>query len=91
MSLPRSITDPFCPQGHVVTEPADRRWLWHLEGSLAVLATTHLLREQQHALRQYLNSTCLHHWHDSEADGDIAAHRQCLWCCTVEWADEVRS
>lgn len=88
MSLPRSVTDQLCPQGHIVTEPADRRWLWHLESVLAVSGTTDIHREKQHALQRYLVETCAHHWHDSEADGDIGAHRQCLWCCIVEWADE---
>ena len=40
-------------------------------------------------LRQYLNETCEHHWHTWDGDEDIPAHRQCSWCCDVEWQQEV--
>lgn len=87
--MPRSVLDPFCPQGHVITESVERRMLWHLEGVLTVRATSDALRSIARNLRDYLDETCVHHWHTYEPDpgndNDIAAHRQCLWCNDVEW------
>lgn len=89
MTESRIISDPFCPEDHVITDHADRRWLWRIESFLAVSATNNTQRELQVHLQRYLNATCTHHWHEREVDTYIAAHRQCLWCCSVEWLDEV--
>lgn len=63
----------------------DRRWLWRLEGSLAVLATTDYLRQLQRDLSQYLHETCEHHYGVYAGDEVLAAHSQCLWCDHVVW------
>lgn len=86
---PSSLTDPLCPSDHPVAESVDRRWLWRMEGFLAVSGTS----EAQHAMRRdlasYLIETCTHHWHEAEDDPDYApAHRQCLWCNYVEWVSD---
>ena len=86
---PRSILDPFTPRGDLVTTPMDRRWLWRLEGTLAVCATNDTLRQLARDLSQYLCETCEHHWQAYEGDDDIPAHRQCLWCNDVEWAGDL--
>lgn len=85
-NVPASITSLVGPRGEPCLTPVDRRWLWHLENSLSVVATTEYQREILHDLRQYLHETCEHHWgRDWPGDEDIAAHRQCLWCNEVEW------
>lgn len=85
--MPRSVLDLYCPSDHVVTTPTDRRKLWHIEGVLAVAATNDTQRQLAQDVRRYLNATCEHHWHEYEAETDISAHRQCLWCSDVEWLD----
>lgn len=87
--MPRGVLDPQCPRGEPVETPTDRRMLWHVEGILAVCATTDYLRDIARDLSQYLHETCEHHWHEFEYEGesDIPAHRQCLWCNEVEWLD----
>lgn len=91
-AFPRGVADPFCPDGHVLTETSDRRLLWHLEMQLRGSGSPHL-REQGSALRRYLNATCQHHWHEYRSccippdEGCVAPHRQCLWCHDVEWLD----
>lgn len=69
----------------------DRRWLWRLEGRLAVEATTEPLRELQRDLMEYLRETCEHQW--DEPDGyhyhppenpATPKIRQCDWCSHVE-------
>ena len=97
---PRSVLDPLDPGGEPITTPADRRWLWRLEGDLAVSATNDTLRQLARDLSAYLHETCEHHWRDYEAstwdhpdvaEGDvIPAHRQCLWCSDVDWLDGTR-
>lgn len=82
---PRSVTDGACPQGHAIEATADRRRLWHIESVLSVRARTEDERALARDLRRYLNRTCEHHWHAYPAEGDIAAHRQCLWCCDVRF------
>ncbi|GID73288.1 hypothetical protein Ade02nite_19290 [Paractinoplanes deccanensis] len=37
-----------------------------------------------------LNETCEHHWKSYAGDDQIAAHRQCSWCCDVEWDELTR-
>ena len=85
---PHSILDLFTPRGDLVTTPMDRRWLWRLEGTLAVSATNDTLRQLARDLGQYLHETCEHHWQPYAGDDDIPAHRQCLWCNDVEWAGD---
>lgn len=85
-TFPRGVSDPFCPDGCPITTPTDHRLLWHLECVLAVDAPTgSRLDEVRQSLRRYLNQTCQHHWHHSNAEGDIDAHWQCLWCNDVLW------
>lgn len=86
---PRGVTDPYCPLGHLIETPTDHRLLRHIEGWLAVRATNDTLRQMATDIHLYLNETCRHHWHEYEADADIAAHRQCLWCHDVEWHEDV--
>lgn len=83
---PRGVTDPNGPDGKPCPTPTDRRWLWRLEGELAILATTDGLRELQRDLAQYLHETC-DHWYGEDWPGDdaIPAHRQCRWCNDVTW------
>lgn len=82
--MPRGVLDPHCPHGEPVATPTDRRMLWHLEGLIAVAATSDMLRQAATDLRAYLDETCEHHWHDYEGDDVIPAHRQCLWCDTAQ-------
>lgn len=90
-AFPRGVSDPLCPDEHVIDTTTDHRLLWHIEGVLAVNARWDSpLGELQRDLRRYLNTSCQHHWHDYEAGGDIPAHRQCLWCNDVIWLEEKR-
>lgn len=82
----RILLDPNGPNGEPLPTPLDRRWLWRLESLLAVNAPFDgILSSVGRDLHAYLNETCEHHWSHSDAEPDIPAHRQCLWCCTVEW------
>ena len=78
----------LCSQGDPDETSVDRRWLWRLEGFLAVSGTTDLQRQMGRDLAEYLFETCEHHWHEAAAENDIPAHRQCLWCNEVEWLDK---
>jgi hypothetical protein len=83
--MPNALLSPTGPRGEPIKTSQDRRWLWHVEGFLAVSGTTpaqHLLGRK---IRAYLNETCEHHWLDYKGDADIPAHLQCMWCCDVEW------
>lgn len=74
------------PNGEPCFTTLDRRWLWHVEGQLAVLATTDHLRDVQRDLAQFLHETCEHHWgSDWPGDDHVPAHRQCVWCNYVDW------
>jgi hypothetical protein len=84
--MPRGVLDPYGPHGEPIFTPTDRRMLWHLEGALTVAATNDTLRQLATDLRAYLNETCQHHWTDYDPETGIPAHRQCLWCCGVEWS-----
>jgi hypothetical protein len=97
--FPHGVLDPYGPDGEPVFTPTDRRLLWHVESSLAVLATTPALHDLRLAVYRYLCETCEHHWRDYGAEAgewrhpdtgevmdSIPAHRQCLWCSEVEWA-----
>jgi hypothetical protein len=82
--VPRSVTDDLTPGGDEVHTSTDRRMLWHLELALTHAPVRSYLAEKGAILRAYLNETCQHHWQRYAAEGDLAAHRQCLWCNTVE-------
>jgi hypothetical protein len=86
---PNALLSPTDSGGNAIATPQDHRWLWHLEGELSLRAPLgsplDFLRRR---LRSYLNETCQHHWTDSEGDEVIPAHRQCLWCCDVEWTED---
>jgi hypothetical protein len=75
----------LCSRGEPDATAIDRRWLWRLEGFLAVSGTNPGHRQMGSDLRQYLNETCVHHWHACAAEGEIEAHRQCLYCKDVQW------
>lgn len=81
---PRSILDLFGPRGELVPTPMDRRWLWRLEGMLAVSGTTDIMRQLGRDLAEYLHETCEHHWLPLSADDCCPAMRHCLWCSEVE-------
>lgn len=96
----RIVLDPEGPHGEPLPTPTDRRWLWRIENELSVGATSDTQRQLAADLYRYLCETCEHHWHDYEASewrhpdtGEvmdrIPAHRQCLWCSEVDWAEEV--
>lgn len=73
------------PDGEPIPTPLDRRWLWRLEMFLAVSGTTDTHRAMARDLREYLTETCEHVWQGYEAEDDLPAHRQCLWCNDVQW------
>lgn len=81
------LTDTLTgPRGEPCFTTSDRRWLWHLEGSIAVGAPMGSVLEQVgRDLSAYLHETCEHHWNEYEAEDCIPAHRQCLWCSQVDW------
>lgn len=89
---PAMLQSDVGPRGEVCATPMDRRWLWRLKGALAVSAPMgSYLRDLADDLRQYLNETCEHHWHEHKGDDIIARHRQCLWCADVEWLEPLAS
>jgi hypothetical protein len=89
------VLDPEDPHGNPLDTPLDRRWLWRLEGRLAVEANTGELRRLADDLRQYLDETCEHHWLDYDStdgpadDPRSQPFRQCLWCCSTEFKDVI--
>jgi hypothetical protein len=89
--LPAMLSDTFTgPRGEPCFTSTDRRWLWRLEGFLAVHGTNDTHRQMAADLQIYLHETCEHHWLGYEGDSDeggIRAHRQCLWCNDVIWVD----
>jgi hypothetical protein len=87
--LPAMLRDTLTDaRGAPCFTTTDRRWLWRLEGFLAVHATSEAHRQMAADLQIYLHETCEHHWNDYAGDEEIDAHRQCLWCNDVEWQDE---
>lgn len=87
--LPAMLRDTFTgPRGEPCFTTTDRRWLWRIEGFLAVSATTETQRQMAADLQIYLRDTCEHHWQPYAGDDVIAAHRQCLWCSDVEWTEK---
>jgi len=80
-----------CSRGGSDATTLDRRWLWRLESFLAVSGTNRDQHQMGSDLRQYLNESCAHHWHNYAADDDIEAHRQCLYCHDVEWGGDLPS
>ena len=86
--LPQSILDAGLDSaGNPDPTSQDRRWLWRLGTFLSTNATNPTHQQMASDLRYYLDETCEHHWKAYAASGDIAAHRQCAWCCDVEWAE----
>jgi hypothetical protein len=78
-------------EGNPDPTDTDRRWLWRLEGRLAVGATNNRLRELQADLQEYLCETCDHQWDDPDGyhyfpptDPATPKIRQCRWCSHVE-------
>ncbi len=89
--LPLSILDGgLDSDGNPDPTSQDRRWLWRLEGFLAVSGTNDTHRQMAADLKYYLGETCEHHWKPYAGDDQIAAHRQCSWCCDVEWDEAAR-
>lgn len=82
------ILDPNDPNGLPIGTPADRRWLWKIESTLSVCATTPEQRQLAADLHAYLNETCEHHWLHYEGDDMFAPHEQCLWCSVVEFKND---
>lgn len=73
--VPAAVLDLLCPNGHIIAESMDRRWLWAVLEALrqtpdlpdTLLALSDMLAER-------LRADCAHHWESSD-DGD-----RCLWC-----------
>jgi hypothetical protein len=95
--FPRGVLDPYGPDDEPVFTSTDRRLLWHVERALPTAGSGELPALRL-ALYRYLCETCEHHWRDYEVSewrhpdtgvvmDRIPAHRQCLWCCEVEWAE----
>lgn len=82
---PRSLTDPNDSRGEPCPTLPDRRWLWRLEGFLAVSATNGTQRQMGRDLHEYLNETCEHHFVGYTPDPGEAPIRQCIWCHWTEW------
>jgi hypothetical protein len=85
----RIVLDPLDAHGAPVATPTDRRWLWRIEGELAVSATNDTQRQLAVDLRYYLAETCEHHTRHYGAEGDFPEHDQCLWCGEVDFTGEV--
>jgi hypothetical protein len=84
----RIVLDPQDAHGTPVATPTDRRWLWRIEGLLAVSATNGTQRQLATDLRYYLAETCEHHLRHYDADGEIPEHDQCLWCSEVSFTGD---
>jgi hypothetical protein len=81
---PAMLVSPDGPDGKACSTSMDRRWLWRLEGFLAINGTSDFQRQMGSDLRQYLNETCEHHWGDWFIWERPPRLRQCMWCCDVE-------
>lgn len=87
--LPRGVFDKYGPHGEVIETPTDHRLLWHLENRLALAPQKPQVQEMHALLLAYLQGNCQHHWREHEAEeGYCDAHRQCLWCNSVEWLED---
>lgn len=84
----RIILDPFNAHDELIMTPTDRRWLWKVESTLTVTATSDTQRQLARDLAAYLAETCEHHWRYHEACEEIPAHRQCMWCAAFEWTSD---
>ena len=84
----RIVLDPNDEDGNPVATPADRRWLWRIEGLLGVSATNDTQRQLAADLYAYLAETCEHHWRHYDGDDTFPPHDQCLWCCEVVFTGE---
>lgn len=91
-NAPAMLLETFTgPDGEPCFTTSDRRWLWHLENQLMVLAPVgSSLERLQRDLSQYLRETCEHHWKHYAGDEHIPEHHQCLWCNDVDWAEDKR-
>lgn len=87
--FPRGVLDPTDLDGVPIATPTDHRLLWHIESALPGAPNGSQLDRLRQELRSYLNDTCQHHWRPYAGDEVIPAHTQCLWCCSVEWLDDV--
>jgi hypothetical protein len=85
---PRSVIDPYDSQDNPIFTPLDRRWLWRLEGFLAIHGTNRGHRTMAADLREYLAESCDHHFIRYTPDPGEAPLRQCIWCKRVEWQRE---
>jgi hypothetical protein len=81
----RIVLDPLDAHGVPVATPTDRRWLWRLENTLAVTATSDTQRQLAADLYAYLAETCEHHLRHYEGDEEIPPHTRCLWCSEVKF------
>jgi hypothetical protein len=84
----RIVLDPNDAHGAPVATPADRRWLWKIEGILAVTATNDTQRQLGADLRYYLAETCEHHMRHYDGDEAYPEHDQCLWCSEVQFTGD---
>lgn len=84
----RIVLDPLDAHGAPVATPVDRRWLWRIEGLLAVSATNETQRQLAADLYAYLAETCEHHLRHYDGDEAIPEHDQCLWCNEVTFAGD---
>jgi len=84
----RIVLDPLDAHGEPVATPADRRWLWRIEGLLAVSATNDEQRQLAADLYAYLAETCGHHLRHYDGDSEIPEHDQCMWCCEVTFTGD---
>lgn len=84
---PRMILDPEDPNGSPLPTPADRRWLWRIESTLAVSATNDAQRQLAADLYAYLAETCEHHMRHYGGEETAFPHDQCLWCSEVVFTD----
>ncbi|QRY43152.1 hypothetical protein JVX93_21650 [Mycolicibacterium boenickei] len=81
--LPRGVFGATGPDGEPITTPTDHRMLWRIRDDL--LGAPPYLRHVFELLNDYLAANCQHHWRYYEAEiGYMPAHRQCLWCNSVE-------
>jgi hypothetical protein len=85
------VLDPNDPHGNPIPTPADRRWLWRIEGFLGVQATNDAQRQLAADLRAYLSETCGHHMTHHEGDETFAGHSQCLWCNYTVFTDSAET
>lgn len=88
--LPGGVFNATGPDGEPITTPTDHRMLWRIRDDLIGAASTPYLREVLSFLSDYLAANCQHHWREYPTCCEprkpdcYPAHRQCLWCNSVE-------